>query len=213
MTENLVKHPVDSGKAIHPKTFHVIIRPPFGLSASQGLSMYVHCDNWQDVLGWVESTFPGVDTRPTVARKNAVPGSRPRVGNCDPVVIHDVDVFGITERAGGKFVRSPAPAGHWRRNAEDVVNDLFKVATFLREQSVCLTRSFQSLRHQYERGHTQPWAYDRLLELKAAIKHFDVWQDNVWGQYCAARPRRDLRMPELRRAADKLPAAIEGTIG
>lgn len=210
MTETLSERHVEPGEGMHPKTFHVIIRHPFGFHVSHGLSMYVHGDTWQDVLGWIESTFPGVDTKPTVFRKNAVPSALPRVGNCDPVVIHDVDVFGITKRVGGKLVRSKAPEGHWRHSAEDVVNDLFKAATFLREQSVNLTRSFQGLRHQYERGNTQAWAYNRLLEMKASIERADVWQDNVWRQYCAARPQRGLDMPERRIAAERLTAATEG---
>ena len=201
MTETLNKHRVKAGEAMHPKTFHVTIRHPFGLLVSHGLSMYVHGDTWQDVLGWVESTFPGVDTRPTVFRKSAVLGLLPRIGNSDPVVINDVDLFGITKREGGKIVRLKAPEGHWRHSAEDVVNDLFKVATLLREQSEALTRSFHGLRDQYERGNTQAWAYDRLLEMKASIERADVWQYNVWLQYCTAQPQRVLDMPERRIAA------------
>jgi hypothetical protein len=198
MTETLNVRSVESEKTMHPKTFHVMIRHPFGLR----FSMYVHNDTWQTVLGWVESTFPGVDTRPTVSRKNVASGSPPSIGNSDPVVIHDVDMYSTTSsRVGGKIVRSKLPEGHWRRSAEDVINDLYRAATFLREQSIYLTRSFQGLRHQYERGSTQTGAYDRLLEMKATIELADVWQDNIWQQYCAARPQRDLEMPEHRIAA------------
>jgi hypothetical protein len=198
MIEILNENRVKAGDDLHPKTFHVMIRRPFGFLVSHGISMYVHGDTWQDVLEWIESTFPGVDTGPTVIRKNAVPGILPRIGNADPVVINDVDLFGITKREGGKIVRLKAPEGHWRHSAEDVANDLFKVSTLLREQSEALTRSFHGLRDQYERGNTQDWAYDRLLEMKTSIERADVWQDNVWRQYCEARPQRGLDMPDRR---------------
>lgn len=181
-----------------PKTFHVIIRRPFGPLVSHGLHLYVHQDTWKAALGWVESTFPGVDTRPTACRKNAVPSAFARVGNGDPVVIQDVDAFGITQRVGGRFVRTKAPTGHWRHSSESVADDLLKAALFLRDHSENLARSFRGLRLQYERGDTQAWTYDRLLEMKFFIERADVWRNNVFRQYNELHPQRVLDMPTRR---------------
>lgn len=208
MPETMSERPGARKEALHPKTFHVRIRPPFGAQVLPGLSLYVHGETWQGVLSWVESTFPGVDTRPTVFRKNAASSSRPRIGNNDPVVIQDVDAFGITMRIGGRFVQSPAPEGHWRHSVETVAQGLFEVATVLREQSVSLTRSFQSQRHLYERGAPTDSAYNRLGAIKASIERADVWHDNVWRQYCATRLLRDLDMPERHPATENLASAI-----
>jgi hypothetical protein len=160
--------------------------------------MYVHFETWQEVLGWVEATFPGVDTAPTIRRKTVGLGPHRRVGNSDPVVINDVDKYGMTDRVDGKIVRVQAPAGHWRRTVEDVLGDLFKVGVQLRDESASLARTFLDLRRQYERGTAQEWVYERLVQMKTSIELLDVWHDNVWRQYCASRPLRGLDLPERR---------------
>ena len=184
---------------MNPKTFHVMIRKPYGFLVAHGINMYVHKETFREVIEWVENTFVGVNTKPTLLRMAEVGTAAIKVGNNDPVVIHDVDCFGKAERIAGKLVMTKVPEGHWRRSEKDVSEDLFKTANFLRDTSNSLTESFHGLKHQYEIGNTQDWAYDRLIEMKNSIERADVWQKNVWSQYCALRQMNGLELPERRK--------------
>jgi hypothetical protein len=182
---------------MHPKTFEVRLCRPFGAGTSNPYVFYVHADDRQQALGWVESVFVGIDTRPTLYRWSG--GLLPQIGNSDPVSITDCDSYRRTRRVGGGIVRSVAEPGEFRRSSKDVVDDYEKVVAYLGEEHRRIVSSFHGMARDYARQ-PRSWVYERLVELKCSAERSALWRENMVKHVERVRPALTLDLPPMQHA-------------
>ena len=180
---------------MHPKTYQVHVRRPFGLLTRHAYIFHLHEESALAALLWVSRVFKGVDIEPTLRSWAAPKRDIPRVGNTDPVYILDCDSFRSRQRIGGKLVAKDTPPGHFRRSSEEVSTDLLKLFNLLQDERSRLTESFEPLKHCYERGGPE-WYRERLVQIKAAVENALRWQANVWVEYLPTQQGHELVLPQ-----------------
>lgn len=158
-----------------PKTFYIRARSSF-----KGMSyrVFVHAPSASAALEWAARVFEGVDTAPTLRRWAEAPRAVPRVGNSDPVVVHDCDRYRNRTRVSGRFVVLETEPGQYRRSTAEVAASLREAANQLHDDRARLCQSFASFSREYARSPTDR-LFERLTELKAEAARLWVWQKHV----------------------------------
>lgn len=182
---------------MHPKTFQVYLRQPFGAFTREPFIFHLHAESHRGALTWVGRVFEGIDVEPTLRAWDSPPRSEPAVGSTLPVSIIDNDAFSRKTRKGGKLVALPAEEGWARRSSDEVTQGLLRIFELLGGQHTILAASFEGLKSDYEKQEAA-WQYMRLLEMKTYAEKALRWQANLWPVLKARREAAALEMPRWR---------------
>jgi hypothetical protein len=174
-----------------PKTFNVHLRP-FQTFAQNVYLFDIHATDREEALSWVERVFVGLDTAPTRKRwENR--STIPKVGNTDPVVIHDCDAFRKSKFVQGVRQIVSAEDGEFRHSETEVANGLYRVFQHLQEDRIYLQDSAKSLEELLEKKSVQGYI-GRVELLRQLAQPVLTWQHNLWNEYFrleTARLRQD----------------------
>ena len=162
-----------------PKTYLVHLNNPLGASTRFPYIFYLHTQDHHEALQWVSRIFEGVNIQPTLSRWNRT-SVNPTIGNGDPVVISDCDLF----------------SNQARHSRESVFERLQDICANLEREVKNFTASFHSMHHNYMR-HPVAWEYDRMAELKKYAELAEVWYKNLSRELLNHPLQKTLTMPPV----------------
>ena len=173
-----------------PKTYSVRLRL-FNTFIRNPYIFYVHAENQEEALSWVERVFTGIDTRAT-RKRWAEPAPRvPRVGSSEAVAVRDCDLFRNKRVQNGKHTVIASAPGSFRRTSQEVSSHLLKVFNFLQEDRAYLLNAASSLQRHMDQGAVSACAGQARVELLCQLAEpVLTWQDNLWREYVKLETRR-----------------------
>lgn len=173
---------------MHPKTFQITLRHPFGPATRHPYGFKIHAPTWEDAISWVERVLPGAEVEPA-KRARANPPAVVQVGDHKPVSISDCDAFSLRKKTRDPGANEFWLEGHWRASEEDVASDLAKILGKLQSERIQMQKAFKFACGCYSRTGRE-WERAQAERLLAAIKLALVWQTSVSTEYLQLESRR-----------------------
>jgi len=186
---------------MHPKTFQVGLRRPFGAHTRHTYVFKIHAPTWDDAIAWVVRVLPGAEVEPA-RRARANPPALVQVGNRNPVSISDCDAFRLRRNARDQGAHACWPEGNWRATEEEVASDLDKILRNLQDERIQMQKAFE-FACACHRKTGREWERVQAERLLAAIKLALAWQASVSAEYLQLESRRVAAfvLPEAGKAA------------
>lgn len=170
---------------MHPKTFHIVVRR----GICNGLHLHLHAEDWRTALARLTALLPGVNVEPTVLRWEGKRTDLRPIGNNDPVILMDCDVFRKRRRVNGRMVALPMEPGEFRKSEDDVASDLLKAFRQLEEDRQGIFRSFAAMERHYPEMPTA-YKYQQMVDMKETAERYLTWQNNLWAEYSRLQASR-----------------------
>lgn len=166
-----------------PKTFQVRIRLPLDQYTYTAYLLYAHAESYEEALGWVHRTFPGLSTQGTREACSDL-----LTQGTLTVSVTDCDKFAKLQRLEGRaqFVRCELGAS--RKSPREVSQSLLSTFLALQKDRLEMQERAQFLEkaHARELRRTSS-AEDWFLESAAAFRALALpmldWQENLWQEY------------------------------
>lgn len=162
-----------------PKTYLIHLNRPLGASTHHPYIFYIHAKEQHEALRWVLRIFEEINVYPTLRRWNKT-ALVTTIGNSDPVVISDCDLFRTPERKTQEFVFE---------RLQDIQENL-------RDEVAKFTASFHSM-HQNYLKHPVAWEYERMAELKKYAELAEIWYKNLSKELLKHPLNKSLTMPPV----------------
>lgn len=161
------------------KTYLVVLNKPLGDFTHFPYIFYLHTNTQHEALNWVSRIFEGINVAPTLRRWSRT-ALVPNIGNSDPVVISDCDLFKTPER----------------KSEEAVFERLQDVCANLKQEVEKFTQSFHSMCANYIK-HPVEWEYERMVELKRGAELAEVWYKNLSQEMLKHPLHKTLTLPPI----------------